>query len=151
MTGAEIIPALAIAADGVPVKAVYCHSIHDAGVLRNIRLIPHHGAHFILGAAVITLAIPAICSRKRIDTSIDGFVVAVGAGYFDDNNLVVTAFYDLYIAVRKDIYIDDGVIIEYNRRKYWQKPSMSPRCYGADRLALFWLLCGCSPYICLIV
>ena len=112
MTGAEIIHALAIAADGVPVKAVYCHSIHDAGVLRNIRLIPHHGAHFILGAAVITLAIPAICSRKRIDTSIDGFVVAVGAGYFDDNNLVVTAFYDLYIAVRKDIYIDDGVIID---------------------------------------
>ena len=112
MAGSEIIHALAIAANGVRIKAVYRHSIHDAGVLRNIRLIPHHGAHFILGAAVITLAISTIRSRKRINTCVDRLIVAVSAGYFDDNNLVAAAFYDLYIAVRKDIYIDDGVIID---------------------------------------
>ena len=92
--------------------------------------------------------------------------MAVSAGYFDDNNLVAAAFYDLYIAVRKDIYIDDGVIIDavpkseqffgggerhtgkalvcifYNAKQnitaeVLAKRSMSPRCYGVDRLELF--------------
>ena len=112
MAGSEIIHALAIATDGVPVKAVYRHSIHDAGILRNIRLIPQHSAYFILGAAVITLAIPAICPRKRINACVDGFVVSVGAGHFDNNNLVAAAFYNLHIAVRKNIYIDDGMIVD---------------------------------------
>ena len=112
MTGAEIIHALAIAANGVPIKAVYRHSIHDAGVLRNIRLIPHHGAHFILGAAVITLTISTVCPRKRINACVNGFVVAVGAEHFDNNNLVAAAFYNLHIAVRKNIYIDDGMIVD---------------------------------------
>ena len=112
MAGSEIIHALAIAANGVRIKAVYRHSIHDAGVLRNIRLIPHHGAHFILGAAVITLAISTIRSRKRINACVDRLIVAVSAGHFDNNNPVAAAFYNLYISVRKNIYIDDGMIID---------------------------------------
>ena len=112
MAGAKIIHALTIAADSVHIKAVYRHSIHDAGVLRNIRLITHHGAHFIPCATVISLAVPKVCSRKRINAHVDRFVVAVGAGYFDDNNLVTATFYNLHILVRKNIYIDDGMIVD---------------------------------------
>ena len=112
MAGSEIIHALAIATDGVPVKAVYRHSIHDAGVLRNICLIPQHSAYFIFGAAVITLAVSTVCPRKRINACVDGFVVAVGAGYLDNNNPVAAAFDNLHIAVRKNIYIDDRMIID---------------------------------------
>ena len=112
MTGSEIIHALAIAADGVPVKAVYRHSIHDAGILQNIRLISKHSAYFIFGAAVITLTISTVCPSKRISTCVDGFVVAVGAGNLDNNNPVAAAFCNLYISVRKNIYIDDRMIID---------------------------------------
>ena len=112
MTGSKIIHALAIAADGVPVKAVYRHSIHDAGILRNICLIPQHSAYFIFGAAVITLAISTVCPSKRINACVDGFVVAVSAGYLDNNNLVAAAFHNLYVLIRKNIYIDDRMIID---------------------------------------
>lgn len=156
MAGSEIIHALAIAANGVRIKAVYRHSIHDAGVLRNIRLIPQHSAYFILGTAVIALAVPTICSRKRINARVDGFVVAVGAGYFDDNNLVAATFYDLYIAVRKNIYIDDRMIIDaipeirnkfFGRGKrhtgkalvcifYNAKQNITAECIGKGRVCL---------------
>lgn len=38
--------------------------------------------------------------------------MAVGAEHFDNNNLVAAAFYNLHIAVRKNIYIDDGMIVD---------------------------------------
>ena len=112
MTGAEIIHALAIAADGVRIKAVYRHSIHDAGILRNIRLISKHSAYFIFGAAVITLTISTVCPSKRISTCVDGFVVAVGTRNLNNNNSVSAAFDNLHISVRKNIYIDDGMIVD---------------------------------------
>ena len=100
MTGAQRLHPAAVPLDGVRRKNIHGHLLHDAGILRDLGLIAHHGTHFVAGAVIIAFAVPPVGTRKGVGSDIHGFVLPVGTGNVDDDDPVSAAFHDLDVALR---------------------------------------------------
>ena len=99
VTGAQRLHPAAVSLDGVRRKNIHGHVLHDAGILRDLGLIAHHGTDFFPGTMVVAFTVPTVGAGKRISTDIDGLVLPVCPGNFNDDDPVAAAFYDLDVAL----------------------------------------------------
>ena len=118
--------ALAVAVDAFGVEYRQIHLLQDEHIRRADGRVAHHRAVFLLRAAIIALAVAAVCSRDGVSVYVYGAVTSGGAGNIDDDDILPVDGLNVHVLVRQNIdadffrIVDDVPKLVDQRRGVWQ-------------------------------